>query len=324
MTIYKEPIFDVAQLAHVEILSPKPEETVKFFTSLLGLEVTAQEGQSVYLRAYEDLYHHSLKVTESRDAGLGHVSWRTSSPQALQRRTIAVQSTGYGRGWIEGDIGHGKAYQFTTPDGHMMELLWDVEYYQPLEAKKTKRLNRAPKRTESAVPVRRLDHVNLMDTDPGKSSHFIQEALGFRVREQIVDNGIVQGSWLNVSNRVQDLAIVKEPTGRKGKLHHLSYWYGVPKNLYDIADVLKENDIFIEIPPNKHGINQALNMYVYEPGGNRIELIGDIGYLIFDPEYKPLIWDIKDVIGTGESWIGADYPESFRVHGTPATVTHKV
>jgi catechol 2,3-dioxygenase len=58
MTIYQEPIFDVAQLAHVEILSPKPEETVKFFTRFLGLEETAREGQSVYLRAYEDLYHH--------------------------------------------------------------------------------------------------------------------------------------------------------------------------------------------------------------------------------------------------------------------------
>ena len=128
---YKEPVFDIAQLAHVEILSPKPEETVKFFSSFLGLEETAREGQSVYLRACEDLFHHSLKVTEHREAGLGHISWRASSPQGLQRRTAAIQATGLGRGWIDGDIGHGKAYQFTTPDGHMMELLWDIEYAKP-------------------------------------------------------------------------------------------------------------------------------------------------------------------------------------------------
>jgi hypothetical protein len=33
----KEPVFEVAQLAHVELLTPKPEETLRFFTELLGL-----------------------------------------------------------------------------------------------------------------------------------------------------------------------------------------------------------------------------------------------------------------------------------------------
>src|SRR5213595_3327740 len=102
MTNFKEPIFDIAQLAHVEIFSPKPEETVKFFTRFLGMEETERAGQSVYLRAYEDLYHHSLKVTEAKEAGLGHASWRTTSPQALQRRVAAIEGTGLGRGWIDG------------------------------------------------------------------------------------------------------------------------------------------------------------------------------------------------------------------------------
>ena len=79
----KEPMFEVAQLAHVEIFTPKPDETLHFFTELLGLEETEREGQSVYLRAYEDFYHHTLKVTEARKPGLGHVAWRTTSPQAL-------------------------------------------------------------------------------------------------------------------------------------------------------------------------------------------------------------------------------------------------
>ena len=143
MKTIKEPIFDVGQLAHVEIFSPKPEETVDFFTRLLGMSVTARSGQSVYLRAYEESYHHSLKVTEAKEAGLGHAAWRTISPQALQRRVEAVKATGLGRGWIEGDIGHGEAYQFTTPDGHLMELFYDVDYYQAKENEKTKLLNRA-------------------------------------------------------------------------------------------------------------------------------------------------------------------------------------
>ena len=71
--------FDVAQLAHVELYSPKPEETLKFFTDYLGLQVSAREGQSVDRRAYEDFYHHTLKITEAKEAGMAHTAWRASS-----------------------------------------------------------------------------------------------------------------------------------------------------------------------------------------------------------------------------------------------------
>ena len=98
MTDTKEPMFEVAQLAHVELLTPKPDDTLWFFKELLGMEETTREGQSVYLRAYEDFYHHTLKVTESAQAGLGHVAWRTTSPQALERRARVIEGTGLGKG----------------------------------------------------------------------------------------------------------------------------------------------------------------------------------------------------------------------------------
>jgi catechol 2,3-dioxygenase len=47
-----EPIFDVAQLAHVEMLSPDPAGTENFFTQFLGMQVTERSAQSVYLRGY--------------------------------------------------------------------------------------------------------------------------------------------------------------------------------------------------------------------------------------------------------------------------------
>jgi catechol 2,3-dioxygenase len=320
---FKEPIFDIAQLAHVEILSPNPEETVKFFTSFLGLEETARNGQSVYLRAYEDLYHHSLKVTEHREAGLGHIAWRTASPQSLQRRSDAIQATGLGRGWISGDIGHGRAYQFTTPDGHMMELLWDIEYACPHDLHK-KPINAASKSPNRGVPANRLNHVHLMDTDPGKTTHFMQEVLGFRLREQMVDNGIVMESSLSVSDIFQEIAVMKESTGRKGKLHHLSYWYHTPQNLYELAALLKENDIFIEAQPNKHGISETFCMYVYEPGGNRIELLADASCLIYDPSWQPIVWDKTEMSKTRHGVMTATLPKSYWSYGTPVTLSHSV
>src|SRR3954447_10134066 len=54
----------LSQLAHVELVSPKPQETVDWMIDVLGLEETAREGQSVYLRGWAEWLHSSLVVTE--------------------------------------------------------------------------------------------------------------------------------------------------------------------------------------------------------------------------------------------------------------------
>ncbi|MFE7795946.1 catechol 2,3-dioxygenase, partial [Streptomyces sp. NPDC057460] len=167
----------------LKFFSPKPEETLWFFKELLGMEETTLEGQSVYLRAYKDFYHHTLKVTEAKEPGMGHVAWRTSSKPALERRVQSLEASGYGKKWIDGDLGHGEAYQFQTPDGHRMEILWDVEYYKAPKDKWSKLLSRPQKRPLRGVPVRRLDHVNLLASDVTTNKNFLMDQLGFRLRE---------------------------------------------------------------------------------------------------------------------------------------------
>ena len=46
-----EPIFDVAHLGHVELLTDKPQESLDFFVQRSGLTESGREGDSVYLRA---------------------------------------------------------------------------------------------------------------------------------------------------------------------------------------------------------------------------------------------------------------------------------
>jgi len=75
-----EPIMDLAHLGHLELLTPKPEESLRFFRRGHGMTESGREGDSVYLRAYDDYERHSLKLTASKEAGLGHVAYRTRSP----------------------------------------------------------------------------------------------------------------------------------------------------------------------------------------------------------------------------------------------------
>ena len=313
----KEPMFDVAQLAHFEIYSPKLEESVEFFKNILGMDEVGRRGNSVYMRAYEDHYHNTLIITENDEAGLGHIALRTTSAQALERRVAEIEKTGYGIGWIEGDVGHGRAYQFTTPDGHKIELLWDIEYYEAPEDQKTPLLNRPQKRPNRGVPVRRLDHINLLASDTDKNVEFLKEVLGFNLRERIVaDDDSSIAAWLSVSNLVHDIAIMGDALGESGRLHHICYWYGFPQHLSDVADLLIEAGYNIEAGPGKHGVTQAAFLYVMEPGGNRVELFGDPGYQIFDPSWRTVEWKGKD-LEKSIIWHGSNLPQEFFQYGTP-------
>ena len=133
-----EPIWDVAHLAHVEMLTPKLDESTRFFTDIMGMSITATQGDSVYLRAYDDYEHHTLKLTASPQPGMRHYAWRARSPQALTRRVAAIDATGYGIGWNGGDLGHGPAYEFRSPDGHRTEIYFETEKV-PLRASTTNR-----------------------------------------------------------------------------------------------------------------------------------------------------------------------------------------
>jgi catechol 2,3-dioxygenase len=318
---------DLAQLVSIALYSPRPDESVAFFHDLLGMEISHREGQSVYLRAYEDFYQYTLKITEAAQPGLEEVTWRASSPAALERRVKAIAATDLGLGWTDQDYAHGSAYKFRTPDGHAMKILWELDYFQASPELKAKLRSRPSRRPLRGVPVRRIDHVNLMVSDVPLNRRFMTEALDFRLREQkIGDGGAEVGAWLSVSALVHELALMRDATGSRGRFHHVAYWYGVPQHLLDIADIFSEYDVRIEAGPAKHGTTQAYFLYCFEPGGNRIELFGDTGYLIFDPDWQTVVWDVANEVDLEKSsiWYGGQLPKTFYRYGTPVVPGHSL
>jgi catechol 2,3-dioxygenase len=317
---YPEPNFDVAQLASVELYSPKVDETLWFFTELLGMSVSGREGDSVYLRAYEDWYHHSLKVTYREQPGVGRTTWRTSSPQALARRTTALTEVGLSVDWRDGDRGQGPTADFVSPSGHTHSLLWDIEYYAAPDDQASRLLSRPQRRPLKGVPVRRLDHVNHLVDDVTENRLFLQDTLGFRLRENIVVREREAAAWMSVSPLVHEIANLADRTGRsaggRGSLHHLAFWYGFPQHLLDAADMFTDHGLTIDLGPGKHGATQAQFLYVFEPGGNRIELFGDTGYLIFDPAWKPLTWT-EENLDKSLVWYGTPLRYEFSFFDDP-------
>jgi catechol 2,3-dioxygenase len=311
-----EPIWDIAHLAHVELLTPKPDESLHFFTQIMGMGVSAQQGDSVYLRAYDDYEHHTLKLTAAKQSGLRHFAWRARSPQALQRRVAAIETSGYGKGWTDGDLGHGPAYTFQTPDGHNVEIYYETEWYQAGEDDKPALKNQASRFPGRGVNLRRLDHLNLLAVNMKGMRQFHSDVLGARLSEVITfEDGSDKGLWFSVNNKSYDLAIAEDQTGNPGRLHHFTYAVNSREEVLLAADIFLENGVFIETGPHKHAIQQTFFLYVYEPGGTRIEIANSTARLILAPDWKTIRWS-EEERKKGQAW-GLQTVKSFHTHGTP-------
>ena len=311
-----EPVYDVAHLAHIEMYTPKLEESVVFFTNIMGLTETARQGESVYLRGWDDYEHHTLKLTQNDRPGIGHCAWRARSPQALQRRVDAIKASGLGLDWIDGDLGHGPAFRFNNPDGHLMEIYYETEWYSPPDDLKPALKNQAMKFPARGVNLRRLDHVNLLAVDLKKERQFFTEVFGARLTEQIVFNdGSVKGVWFAVNNKSYDLAIAADHTGTHGRLHHVTFAVDSREEVLKAADICLDHGVFIETGPHKHAIQQTFFLYVYEPGGNRFEIANASARLILAPDWKTVVWN-EEERKKGQAW-GLQTVKSFHTHGTP-------
>ena len=310
-----EQIHDLAHIGHAELLTPSPEQSLQFFVEQFGMEVEAQAEQSVFLRGWGDYQRYSLKLTESQLPGLGHMAIRAWSAQALERRVAAIERSGRGLGWIDGDLGHGPAYRFTDPDGHPMELYWEAERYQP-PARLRPALKNVPQRyVGRGAAVKRLDHVNLLARDVAANRRFAQEQLGYRLYEQIVlEDGSETGAWMSLTIAAHELIYVADHAHASGRLHHLAFFVDTREELLRAADLFLDAEVPIEAAPSKHAVAQGMFLYVYEPGGNRVEVTTGT-HFIFDPEYQPVVWSGAER-ARGQAW-GVKTIDTFHTYGTP-------
>ena len=308
---------DVAHLGHVEIYSDQFEKSLDFFTRVYGLTESGRDNDSVYLRAFDDYEYHTLKLTRHNKTGVGHIGYRVSSPEALERRAAVIQAAGYGIGWVEGDAGHGRAYQFADKDGHIFEIYWETVKYEAPENEKPALKNLAQRYHGRGCCPRRIDHLNLLAKDVSEFKIFMVTCLGSRVTEQILlNNGRLGGCWFTVNNKTYDLACTEEHSEKAlGRLHHVTYAVDQREDILRAADIFLENSVKIETGPHKHAIQGTFFLYVWEPAGNRVELANAGSRLILQPDWETITWTETDR-KKGQAW-GLKTIESFHTYGTP-------
>jgi catechol 2,3-dioxygenase len=315
------PLHDIAHLGHVEIHTPDLPGSVWFFTELLGLTETGREvregAESVFLRTFDDYEQTSLILTAHHDTGVKRTLLRASGSSALDRRVSALATSGRAGEWVDGRAGVGPTYLTRDPDGHEIGLYYDTEWYVAPERLKPALKNQPQAKPAQGIGVRRLDHINYLAAEVAPSADFQQHLLGARPTEQIrLDNGKVSAKWLTFTNKSYDVVYTEDWTGSRGRLHHIAFATDTREDILRSADLFIDNGIHIETGPHKHAIQQTFFIYVYEPGGNRIELCNPLTRLVLAPDWPLVTWSEAER-SRGQAW-GLKTVESFHTHGMPS------
>ena len=300
----------ILRLGHVDVTVTDLDLATSYYTGVMGMEVTARVGDEVYLKCWDEEDHHSLRLRYAPRVGMDLMSYKVHHPDDLADLEDKVSRYGFPVERISRgeSVGQGESIRFSTPSGHVMELVADVEKVGTSRPRHTPAADQPFSRDRICPP--RMDHMLINAEEVGESTQFFMDVLGFRITEQLLDgNGHQLGTWLERSHSPHDLAIVHGPNGG---LHHFAYWLDDWDDVRDAADVLAYNGIQLDVGPTRHGITRGSTIYFFDPLGTRNEVFTG-GYRP-DPDFPTLTWT-EDNIGRAIFYYEGEINQRFlRVH----------
>jgi catechol 2,3-dioxygenase len=119
---------------------------------------------------------------------------------------------------------------------------------------------------------------------------------------------------MSLTIAAHELIYVADHVGATGRLHHLAFFVDTREEVLRAADLMLDAEVPIEAAPSKHAVAQGMFLYVYEPGGNRVEVTTGT-HFIYDPQYEPVVWSEAER-ARGQAW-GVKTIETFHTYGTP-------
>lgn len=309
----------LSHLAHVELFTPNLDASLKFFTEVLGLIESDRAGNSVYLRCWGEHYYHSVVLTASDQPALGHAAWRTNGPEELAEAVSRIEKNGIRGEWHDKSVGHGRAYRFRGPAGHLHEVFWDVERFKAPNEMRSTYPDRPQRFSGKGISPRQIDHVTLNAKDVMKACEWYRDTLGFRFMGYTPlehDPKIAVFGVVTTNEKSHDLGFGGDFSNVPGRLHHLAFWVESQAALLRGADLLLESGTAIEFGPGVHGIGEQGYLYFRDPAGLRIEL-NTGGYRNYIPDWEPNAFHMSQ--GSNVMYRNMEYaPKSFMEAFPPA------
>ena len=297
------PDFNIVRLSHVEYNVRDLAASRAFYVDTLGLQVTHETEDAIYLRAMEERGHHCIHLIKSNAASVGVLGFKVWEDADLDRLSDFFMERGLPVEWIEEPF-FGRILRSRDPWGIPLEFYAKMERLAPIHQKYA---------LYRGVKPLRIDHFNMFSSDVDASVNFYND-MGFRVTEYTEDSetGRLWAAWMHRKGGVHDIAFTN---GIGPRLHHSAFWVPTPLNIIDLLDLMSTTGYVanIERGPGRHGISNAFFLYVRDPDGHRIEIYCS-DYQTVDPDLEPIKWDLTDP--QRQTLWGAAAPKSWFEEGS--------
>ncbi|MCX6459421.1 MAG: catechol 2,3-dioxygenase [Actinobacteria bacterium] len=279
----------VLRLSHVDVQVTDLDLATAYYTEVIGMLEVERDDTSVYLKCWDEVDHHSLRLEYAPRLGFRGMTYKVEREDDLSDLENKITRYGFPVQRIsKGEsVGQGESIRFATPTGHTMDLVYDVEKVGSALPKVN-----PPVYVDglSGIAPPRMDHLLVTAEEVGESAKFFQDVMGFRLTEQLLDgDGHQMAVWMERSHRPHDLAFVRGPNGG---LHHFAYWLDDWDHVRRSADILAYNGISVDAGPTRHGITRGNTIYFFDPLGTRNE--------VFTGGYRPDV-DFPTITWTEEN-----------------------
>ncbi|MDO6522680.1 3,4-dihydroxyphenylacetate 2,3-dioxygenase [Shimia thalassica] len=297
------PDFNIVRLSHVEYRVQDLAKSRAFYVDTLGLQVTYEDQDRIYLRAMEERGHHCIILVQADNSDVGVLGFKLFDDPDLDKAAAWFASKGLPVDWIERPH-MGRTLRTRDPWGVPLEFYVKMDRLAPIHQKY---------KLYNGVKPLRIDHFNMFSADVDASVAFYNE-MGFRTTEYTEDaeTGKVWAAWMHRKGGVHDVAFTN---GTGPRLHHTAFWVPTPLNIIDLLDLMATTGWVdnIERGPGRHGISNAFFLYILDPDGHRIEIYCS-DYQTVDPDLEAIKWDLKDP--QRQTLWGAAAPRSWFEHGS--------
>ena len=297
------PPFHIVRVCHVDYSVTDLERAKRFWVGALGLVVTEQTADALYLRAYEEWTHHSVVLRRGAAAACNAIGFKVGSEADLDKAAHWFEGRGLDCAFIERH-GQGRTLLTRDPFGTPIELYCHMAEAENLIRKYGE---------HRGGRFLRIDHVNCVSPNVDESYAFFN-SLGFRLTEYTVmeDDLHLWAAWMHRKGGVHDIALTN---GRGPRLHHVAYWVASVMHIIDLCDALSTTGWLpsMERGPGRHGISNAFFLYLLDPDGHRVEVFAS-DYLTVDPDLPPKKWALRDT--QRQTLWGSPAPKSWFEHGT--------
>jgi catechol 2,3-dioxygenase len=298
----------ILRIGHAELRVTDLDVARRFYVDALGFVVAAEDRDRLYLRAIEEFDVWTLTLARADAPGLGHFALRVDDPEDLDRLEalharldLPVQRMDAGE-----EPGQGETLRVLGPEGFPIEFYNEMEQL-PLYEDGVLLPMRHPGLRHGTGPLR-IDHINLRTRNMTATLGYLMQELEFGMSEYIERDEAVFGAWLRRHTGSHDIAVL---AAEQSSLHHLAYIVPEAASLVRLCDALADLGFgdAVEFGPARHGVTNALFLYIRDPSGNRIELYA--GDYVRDADLPPIKWPWDAFLATGRTWWGAGAPESF-------------